>query len=259
MKIATFNANSIRTRLDIITAWLREHQPDILCLQETKVEDALFPADAFPAIGYHVIFCGQKSYNGVAIVSTRAPDFYRFGLDDGGNTDASRLAHARFGPLHVINTYVPQGREIDHPMYRYKQEWLQRLKAYFDRHLSPQDKVLWTGDLNVAPEAKDIHNAEKQLNHVCYHEDIRRVFADTVAWGFVDVFRKHRPEPGQFSYYDYRAKNPVETGRGWRIDHMLATQTLAAKSRDAWIDLEPRKRERPSDHTFMVADFKGRL
>jgi len=116
-------------------------------------------------------------------------------------------------------------------------------------------KVVWVGDLNVAPEAKDIHNSAGQENHVCYHVDVRKAFADTMAWGFVDVFRKHHPEPGQFSYFDYRIINAVKRNMGWRVDHILATRPLAAKSIGCHIDLTPRQRPKSSDHTFVVADF----
>ncbi len=256
MRIATFNANSIRARLEIVTTWLETQRPDILCLQETKVTDDAFPAEAFQAIGYHTAFRGEKSYNGVAILSREVPDAIRFGLDDGGPADAARLACARFGDLHVVNTYVPQGRELDHDMFRYKLDWLRRLRAWFDRDFTPADQILWTGDMNVAVEAIDIHNAPMQANHVCYHESVRRVFAETVDWGFTDIFRKHHPgEPDQYTFFDYHTPNAAQRKMGWRIDHMLATAPLAGRSRDAFIDLEPRLKPRPSDHTFLVAEF----
>jgi exodeoxyribonuclease III len=255
MKIATFNANSVRARLPIILGWLREQRPDVLCIQETKVRDEEFPTEPFIEAGYGVVFRGQKSYNGVAVVSRTKPQATEFGFDDGGPCDDTRLQYARFGPLHIVNTYVPQGREIDHEMYRYKIEWLARLKAHFGRRFSTRMKVLWLGDLNVAPEAMDIHNSDKQANHVCYHVDVRRAFADTISWGFVDVFRKHRPEAGQYTFFDYRTINAVKRKMGWRIDHMLATPSLARRCSDCWIDIEPRLQPRPSDHTFLVADF----
>ena len=257
MRIATFNANSVRQRLAVITRWLGERKPDVLCLQETKAEDRDFPALAFREAGYEIAFRGQKSYNGVAIATRARPADVCFGLDDGGPADEPRLAYVRIGRLHIVNTYVPQGREIDHPMYAYKIEWLTRLKAYFGRHFTPRMQVLWLGDMNVAPEAMDIHNAEQQADHVCYHVDVRKAFADTIGWGFVDVFRKHHPEAGQYTFFDFRTINAVKRNMGWRVDHMLATKPLAAKSVDAFIDMEPRKGATPSDHTFLVADFAG--
>ena len=255
MKIATFNANSIRSRLGIVLQWLQTHEPDVLAIQETKVQDGEFPALAFTKLGYNVIFRGEKSYNGVAIISKCTPSEVRFGLDDGKQADETRLACCKVGPVYVVNTYVPQGREIDNPMYAYKLQWFKRLKAYFERHFTPKTKLVWVGDLNVAPEAMDIHNAEEQSEHVCYHVDVRKALADTVSWGFVDVFRKHHPEPGQYSFFDYRTVNAVQRHMGWRVDHILATPSLAKTSTDSYIDLNPRLMEKPSDHTFLVADF----
>lgn len=255
MRITTFNANSIRSRIGIVTDWLQANRPDVLCIQETKVQDAEFPQAAFTDAGYQIAFRGEKSYNGVAIASLAEPDDIRFGLDDGGPADATRFAVARFGSLRVVNTYVPQGREIDHPMYAYKLEWFRRLRRWLERHTSPDDLLLWTGDLNVAPEAIDIHNAEKQADHVCYHVDVRKAFAETLDWGFVDVFRKYHPEAGQYTFFDYRTPNAAKRKMGWRIDHMLATAPLAARSVDAAIDLAPRLLEKPSDHTFLTAEF----
>ncbi len=255
-KIATFNVNSIRPRLAVVMDWLARQQPDVLGLQETKTQDKDFPALAFAEAGYQVLFRGEKSYNGVALATKTKPTGVRFGLDDGEQPDAARLVSAKVGPVFVVNTYVPQGREIDHAMYQYKLAWFRRLRAWFDRHFTPQMPVLWMGDLNVAPEAKDIHNAEQQANNVCYHAAVRREFAATVAWGFVDVFRKHHPEPGQYSYYDYRTPNAVQRKMGWRVDHILATPALAAKSVGAAIDLEPRLGQAPSDHTVMLAEFR---
>jgi len=256
MKIATFNANSIRSRVEVILSWLNKNRPDILCLQETKVLDKDFPALAIAEAGYSVVFSGEKSYNGVALISRTKPSTVRFGLDDGGQPDETRLLYAKVGPVHVVNTYVPQGREIDHPMYQYKLEWFKRLKAYFDRHFTTKMNLVWLGDLNVAPEAMDIHNAEKQENHVCYHVDVRKAFADTMDWGFVDVFRKHHPaEPDQYTYFDYRTRNAVQKGMGWRVDHILATRVLVKKSVNSYIDLKPRTEVKPSDHTFLVAEF----
>jgi len=255
VRIATFNANSVRVRLPVILQWLADHAPDILCIQETKVQDHDFPAAAFTDAGYHVAFKGQKTYNGVAIVSRTAPSSIRFGFDDGGPADETRLADASFGALHVVNAYVPQGREITHEMYSYKLEWFGRLKAHFEKHYTPRKKVIWLGDLNIAPEAIDVHNSAQQQDHVCHHAAARKAFAETVDWGFSDVFRQHHPEPGHYTFYDFRGGNAVERNKGWRIDHVLATRSLAGKCTDSFIDLEPRKGPRPSDHTFLAADF----
>ncbi|NKB24861.1 MAG: exodeoxyribonuclease III [Kiritimatiellae bacterium] len=255
MKIATFNANSIRSRLDIVLDWLKQYQPDILCVQETKVVDELFPRDPIEEAGYHVHFKGQKAYNGVALFSRETARNIRCGFDDGGLADESRLIRATIGPITVVNTYIPQGREIDHEMYTYKLEWFKRLRAYFERHFTAEDDLIWMGDINVAAEAIDIHNADRQENHVCYHKDVRAAFSDCRKWGFVDVFRVHHPEAGHYTYYDYRTPNAVKRGMGWRIDYILASTPLANRCKNAYIDLEPRLADRPSDHTFLVADI----
>lgn len=255
MRIATFNANSIRSRLDIVLGWLREHRPDALAIQETKVEDKDFPALSFREAGYHVVYRGEKSYNGVALLSLMEPEDVSFGFDDGGQADETRLLSAKVGGVRIVNTYVPQGRELDNPMYAYKLQWFGRLKEYFARHASPRQRLVWVGDMNVAPAAMDIHNAEAQADHVCFHVSVRQAFESVVSWGFTDVFRKYHPEPGQYTFFDYRTINAVKRNMGWRVDHILATQSLAAQSADAWIDLKPRLATKPSDHTFLVADF----
>lgn len=256
MKIATFNVNSVRSRLGILLDWLAAHRPDVMCLQETKVVDADFPAEAIRAAGYEVAFRGEKSYNGVAILSRQAPDEVAFGFDDGGPADETRLMRARFGAVHVVNTYVPQGRDIEHPVYQYKLEWFARLRRCFERHYRNRDKVLWLGDLNIAPGPADIHNSEQQANHVCYHVAAREAFARVVEWGFEDVFRRFHPEPGQYTFFDYRQRDSVSANKGWRIDHMLATSALARGALGCDIDLKPRRAEKPSDHTVLMADFK---
>lgn len=241
--------------MGILLDWLSANRPDVVCLQETKVVDPDFPLGPIRDAGYHAVYRGEKSYNGVAILSLAEPSGVRFGFDDGGPADETRLVCAKVGPIQVVNTYIPQGREIDHPMYRYKIEWFGRLAKYFDRHFTPRQQVVWTGDFNVAPQAMDIHNSDQQADHVCYHVDVRMAFARTMEWGFVDVFRKHHPEPGCYTFFDYRQRDAVGRNLGWRIDHILATRPLAAKSAGASIDLRPRMMEKPSDHTVLMAEF----
>ncbi len=256
MRVATFNANSIRSRLPVIEQWLQSHRPDVLAVQETKCQDADFPRADLERLGYHAAFRGEKSYNGVALLSRAGPDKVEFGFDDEGPPDVTRLAAARFGRLTVVNTYVPQGREITHEMYRYKIEWFGRLRRWFDRRFHPSDLVVWAGDLNVAAEAIDVHSPEEYADHVCFHVDARRAFAACRDWGFVDVFRRHHPEPGQFTFFDYRTPHAARRGIGWRIDYLLASPALADASRDSFIDMGPRLVDKPSDHTFLAADFE---
>lgn len=255
LRIATFNVNSIRSRLDVVLAWLEEHRPDILCLQETKAQDHDFPAAPLEAAGYHAAFRGEKAYNGVAILSRLRPQAVTFGLPGRGPADEVRLAHARLGRLHVINTYVPQGREIASAHFRYKLEWFHRLRQYFDRQFKAGDWVLWAGDLNVAREPQDVHHPELYANHVCFHQAVRAAFEDCLAWGFADVFRRFHPGPGHYTFYDYRTPRAVERGLGWRLDYLLASAPLARCARAAFIDLAPRRGSRPSDHAPVAADF----
>ena len=261
-KIATFNANSIRSRLAQILGWLDRERPDVLCVQETKVQDKDFPAQPIEDAGYHVIFRGQKAYSGVAIISQTAPEDIVAGFDDVAaesgveDTDAPRLLRAVYHGVTVVNTYVPQGRDVNSEHFQYKLRWLARLRALFERHYSPNDLLVWVGDLNVAPEDIDVYDPKGLRYHVDFHPDAQAALEAIRQWGFVDVFRQHHPdEPKQFSYFDYRANNPIERGIGWRIDHIWATVPLAAKSTSAWIDVEARKAERPSDHTFVAAEF----
>jgi len=255
LTVATYNINSIRVRLPLLLEWLDAVHPDVVCLQETKVQDNDFPAIELRDAGYDMAFCGQKSYNGVAILSRHLVRAARFGFNDEPK-DRSRLICAKVGGVTIVNTYVPQGRSRDHEMYAYKLEWLARLRAYLDQRFSPDEPLIWLGDLNVAPEPIDVYNPKRLKGHVCFNPEVTDAMEHVKAWGLVDVFRKHVPDEGQFSFYDYRAKNGVERGTGWRVDHILATAPLAEKSNAAWIDLEMRAREKPSDHAPVLAEFE---
>jgi exodeoxyribonuclease-3 len=255
MKVGTFNVNSIRSRLPVVLDWLAEHEPDALCVQETKTPDEAFPLGPIEDAGYHAAFRGEKGYNGVAILSREPLRDVAFGLDDGGPRDEARLVRGRLGSLHLVNTYVPQGRDVKLKQYKYKLEWFSRLVGFFDRHYTTRRRVLWCGDLNVAPTDIDVHDPKRLLGHVCFNPEVQKVFQRVVDWGFVDLFRKHHPEPGLYTFYDYRAPSALKQNKGWRIDHILATKPLARTSLDCFIDLAPRKGEKPSDHTPLVAEF----
>jgi len=255
LTVATFNVNSIRSRIHILEPWLADASPDIVCLQETKVQDHEFPAEPLRAAGYHAVYKGQKAYNGVAILSKRPARNVRYGFDDEGPTDASRLLIADVDGITVVNTYVPQGREVTHEMYAYKLSWFERLHTLFESDYTPDARIVWVGDLNVAPRDIDVHDPKRLLGHVCFNPQVSEALSSVTDWGFVDVFRKHVPEGGQFTYYDYRARDAVAAGKGWRIDHIQATRPLADRSVRAWVDLAPRLAERPSDHAPLLATF----
>jgi len=255
--IATYNVNSVRSRLHIIIPWLEKNLPTVFCMQETKVEDKKFPASDFEAVGYHVIFKGEKRYNGVAIASREEPGEVSYGFDDAGPEDGDRLICGVFAGIPVVNTYVPQGYDREDPRFQYKLQWFKRLKDYFGRKHSPAKPLLWCGDLNVAPEEIDVHNPKGLLGHVCFNPEVWKGLASVTSWGLVDVFRRHHPgEPGQYTFFDYRVPKAVERGLGWRVDHILATPPLADQSIRCTIDMDPRLAHKPSDHTIVVAEFE---
>lgn len=255
MKVATFNANSVRSRLQIILDWLGAHSPDVLCVQETKAQDKDFPRDAFADAGWQVVFKGQKSYNGVAIVSRKEPENVVLGFDDGEPEEDARVIRARVSGVDIVNTYVPQGTAVDSPRFQYKLDFFKRVRRMLERDYSPAKPLVWTGDLNVAPEPRDVYDPEGLEGSVCFHPDEKAALAEVMEWGLVDVFRRHCDEEGQYTFWDYRLRGGLSRNTGWRLDHILATRPLAAKSTASYIDREPRLLEKPSDHTFLVAEF----
>lgn len=256
MIIATYNVNSIRSRLPVVIGWLEKHSPAVLCMQETKVEDGKFPREAFESQGYSVVFRGEKRYSGVATVSLKKPDFLSAGFDDGGPPDEERLLRTDFGDLKVINVYVPQGQDVESHHFQYKLNWFKRLRNYLERHFSPADFVVLCGDLNVAREPIDVHDPKRLFGHVDFNPEVWAAYDTLLEWGLVDLFRKFHPgEKGQFTFYDYRVPNAVRRGLGWRVDHILTTPALAEHATGCWIDMETRLAEKPSDHTVLVAHF----
>lgn len=255
MKLVTFNTNSIRARLPIVTDWLEREKPDILCLQETKVQDKDFPVEPFERADYEVIFRGQKSYNGVAIISKEPPDEIRMNLCRGEGEEA-RFISARIGDLPLINVYVPQGFAIGTEKFEYKLRWLEHLLSHVTSHYNPGLPLVLTGDFNVALEPIDVFDPEGLRGEVGFHPHERAIMREYLKWGLVDIFRKHHPEGGHYTFWDYRIPNALKRKMGWRIDYILATAPLAEKSINAWIDTEARLLEKPSDHTFLVAEFQ---
>ena len=255
MIVATWNVNSVRSRMPTIADFLADQQPDVLCMQETKVTDEDFPAEGFTELDYEVAFAGEKSYNGVAIASRLPMMVLQRGFPS-GEADASRLLVAKVGRIPIVNTYVPQGKDPKDEAFAYKLAWLARLRAFFDDQWTPRTRVLWVGDMNVAPEERDVYDPKRLLNHPDFHPAAREAFAATVGWGFVDCFRKHNHEDGQYTFYDYRDTQSVEKQRGWRVDHIMATKPLAKLCTRAWIDMAPRLGDKPSDHTPLLAEFE---
>jgi len=254
MRIASFNVNSLRVRLDLVLRWLQQYQPTVLCVQETKVQDVDFPAEAFDKAGYKYVFKGQKSYNGVAIFSSSEIRNVEFGFIDKPH-DQARLIKAEIGGITVLNTYVPQGYSPESEKFEYKLRWFERLLSYFEKNFKPSDPIIWVGDLNVAPQPIDVYDPKAFLGHVCFCPEVTEALNRILRWGFVDVFRMHCPEPGQYTFWDYRMRGSFKRNLGWRLDHIIATLPLAEKCRACYIDKAPRIAERPSDHTPIIADF----
>jgi exodeoxyribonuclease-3 len=254
MKFATFNTNSIRARLPVIKEWLDREGPDVLCVQETKVRDKDFPAGPFEEAGYHVIFKGQKSYNGVAIISKVPQDDILLNLYDKEDEQA-RFISARINDIPVINVYVPQGFQVGTEKFEYKLSWLNDLLKHIKENYDPAQPLLVAGDFNVALEPIDVFDPEKFKGEVGFHPDEQAILRQFLDWGLVDVFRKYEPEGGHYTFWDYRIPNALKRKMGWRIDYILATAPLAEKSGSVRIDTDARMLEKPSDHTFLVAEF----
>jgi exodeoxyribonuclease-3 len=254
VKIATFNCNSIRKRMEIVLAYLAANKPDVLCLQETKVVDADFPLEPLRAAGYHVAFRGMKAYNGVATLSLEQPSKLVYGLVEGPDSEDFRILQTVIRGIPIINTYVPQGFDITTPKYQYKLGWFKRLKAYFQEHLDFEKPAVWLGDLNIAPTPIDLNNPAGNAKHPCYHEEARNAYQDVLSLGWVDTFRAKYPDRVQYTFWDF-FRDSFARDKGWRIDHILATPPLAAKCKDVVVDLTPRRAPSPSDHTVVVAEF----
>ncbi|WP_281054546.1 exodeoxyribonuclease III [Thermanaerovibrio velox] len=257
----TFNVNSLKARYEVVSLLMGRERPHVLCLQETKVQDRDFPEDLFSSNGYRVFYRGMKSYNGVAVAVLEdlgEVEGHFFGFPGGGEeTDDARLAVVRVGGIWVVNCYVPQGKEVEHPDYLYKLRFLQRLRDLVGELKVGGAEVLVVGDLNVAPAPLDVTHPENKVNHVCFHQDVRRAFEELLSVGLRDLFRLHRPGEGEFSFWDYRVKGALERNIGWRIDHILGTGGLAERSLDAVVLREYRAMERPSDHGPVMGVFKG--
>ena len=255
MIIATWNVNSIRVRLPRLLAWLARRQPDVVCLQETKVADPQFPTAEVEALGYHVVAHGQPGYNGVALLSRAAPQAaLRPAFDD---DPQRRLCGARLGELAVFSVYAPNGGEVGSDKYAYKLEWYRRLRAYLAGALDPSRPVVLCGDWNVAPEDRDVWDPEQWRGQTLCSEPERAAFRDLLAWGLRDALRVVDPEtPGRYTWWDYRA-GAFHRGWGLRIDHVLVTAPLAAGCRTVEIDRQERKGPSPSDHAPVLATLEA--
>lgn len=255
MKLATWNVNSVIARLPLVTKWLALARPDVLCLQELKCTDDKFPAEAFAELGYQSASFGQRTYNGVAILAQTDLTQVQRGFPGDEEGAQSRLLAATIEGVSIVNVYVPNGAFVGSDKYRFKLEWMRRLRAFFDERYETQDEVLLCGDFNVAPEERDVHDPTQWEGRILFSKRERAALDEIKEWGFVDAFRLHTDEGGHFSWWDYR-QGSFRRNAGLRIDHVWTSEKLAARCRQSWIDKEPRGWERPSDHTPVVAEFE---
>ncbi len=254
MQIATWNVNSIRAREDRTLAWLEMHQPDVLCLQETKVADEVFPRADFEALGYEVTVCGQKTYNGVALLSRTTPVEVTRRFDDDVEEPEARFLSAKIAGVQIICVYVPNGQVVGSEKHAYKLAWLTQLQRYLEQHGDPVEPLAVCGDLNIAPEDRDVCDPAEWADTVLCEPGVRDAFHRLCNWGLVDAFRVHRDAGKLYSWWDYR-QLAFQKNQGLRIDHILVTQPLAERSSNAFIDREARKGKGASDHAPVVAEF----
>jgi len=253
MKLATWNVNSLKIRLPHLLEWLAAHRPDAMCLQETKTEDRNFPLAAIEAAGYRAAYCGQKAYNGVAILARHAPTDVQHGIQDFPD-DPKRVIAATVDDVRILCLYAPNGEAPGSDKYAYKLRWYQALTAWLKRKLEEYPQFAVLGDLNIAPEARDVHNLKRWEGKIHFSAPERAAFRAVVDVGFKDAFRLFDQPEKQFTWWDYRLL-AFQRGWGLRIDHILLSPALAAKCTACTIDVEPRKRERPSDHTPVIAEL----
>jgi len=253
MRIASWNVNSLKVRLPQVLDWLAKHQPDALCLQELKLEDASFPRIELEAAGYTAAVSGQKTYNGVAILSREPAANIVYGIP-GLDDPQRRVISADLGGVRLVCAYVPNGQSLDSDKYQYKLNWLAAFAAWLEAELAAHPRLAVLGDYNIAPEDRDVHDPKAWEGHVLVSAPERDAFRRLIALGFTDSFRLFEQPEKSFTWWDYRM-NGFKRNLGLRIDHILLGPGLAANCSACSIDLEPRRHERPSDHAPIVAEI----
>ena len=257
IRLATWNVNSLKVRQERVEAWLAEVQPDIVCLQETKVSDAAFPAMAFASLGYESAHHGEGRWNGVALLSRVGLDDIVDDFADGGDPDAdARLVSATCAGIRLSSVYVPNGRGLEHDHYTYKLGWLDRLLGHLRATADPNGDVIVAGDFNIAPHDDDVYDIAKFNGATHVSEPERERLRAMLGWGLHDLVRDHVGTGGVFSWWDYRAGD-FHQGRGMRIDLVLGSATVAERVEWAIIDRNGRKGKQPSDHAPVVVDLTG--
>ena len=262
MNVATWNVNSVRSRLDRVLGWTARVLPDVLCMQETKTTDDLFPVAAIEELGYHVELFGQRTYNGVAILSKKPLQDVVRGLPDAPGTEPdvqSRLIAGTVGGtggMRIVNVYVPNGQSPDSDKFIYKLNWLVRLRSFLEATASPKDPLLLLGDFNIAPDDRDVHDPARWRGKIHFHPREHEALAYVMEWGFSDLLRKHHEEGGLFTWWDYRML-AFPRNHGLRIDLILGTKTMHQRCKSVTLYRDERKGEHPSDHIPVVATFAG--
>ena len=254
MKIAAWNVNSLKVRLPHLLDWLSEQQPDALCIQETKLEDHNFPVSALEDAGYHAVFAGQKTYNGVALLSRHPIEEVSTGIP-GFEDPQKRVIAGTIRGLRIISVYIPNGQEVGSEKYAYKLDWLKALEAWLESELHRYPQLALCGDYNIAPEDQDVHDAKAWAGKILCSEAERGAFQRLQALGLRDSFRLFEQPEKTFSWWDYRMLG-FQKNLGLRIDHILLSPPLAQHCIAAGIDRAPRKRERPSDHAPVWAEIQ---
>lgn len=253
MKIASWNVNSLKVRLPQVLDWLAKHQPDALCLQELKLEHGSFPQAELQAAGYSAAFSGQKTYNGVAILSREPAANVVCGIA-GYDDPQRRVISADVGSLRLVCAYVPNGQSVGSDKYRYKLDWLAAFCAWLKGELAANPRLAVLGDYNIAPEDRDVHDPKVWKDQVLVSQPERDAFRRLIELGFKDSFRLFEQPEKSYTWWDYRM-NGFKRNLGLRIDHILLGRGLAANCSNCSIDLEPRRNERPSDHAPVVAEI----
>ncbi len=262
MLIATWNVNSIRTRLSQIIDWINQVNPDILCLQETKVIDDSFPIEPFKKLGYSIEVYGQKSYNGVAIISKIKAKNVKKGFLDFRNSDQNigiflnqkRLISADINGIKIINVYVPNGSSLGSDKFEYKINWLNCLASFLDEQEKETELICLMGDFNIAPTYLDIHDPKKYEGGIMASDIERSTLNNVLKERLIDSFRIFEKNTGHWSWWDYR-NNAYELNKGWRIDHIYVSKELSSKLKSCVIDSSPRENLRPSDHVPVMIDI----
>jgi exodeoxyribonuclease-3 len=254
MKLTTWNVNSLRARLTHVIDFLREHEPDVLCLQETKVQDEQFPRELLEDQGYNVECFGQKTYNGVAILSRLPVEDVVRGLPDDPEDAERRVLGCIAGDLMVLNLYVPNGQQVGSDRYRDKLQWFRRLRAFLDGKYATDEKVALVGDFNVALEDRDVHDPAAWHERILCSSPERAAMRQVMAFGLDDLLRVRRPEPGIYTWWDYQAGAAFKD-EGLRIDYVLTTPPLTRLCTDVVVHKEVRRRKTPSDHAPVTAVF----